>query len=76
MSFFIEKEEKMEKEERIRYCGNCRNCHYYTQKMCIHRNPQVERKQFGFPFRYNPNKINCQSYETRTIDDDISWEHM
>lgn len=57
-------------------CHNCFDCHYYCQSMCIHKNPKVERKQFGFPLRYNPNKIQCQSFIRKTIDDEIAWDHM
>lgn len=56
--------------------SRCINCHFYSCLMCIHKKPNVERKEFGFPFKYNPETIKCYSYKKRTIDDDIGWEHM
>lgn len=61
---------------RENHTSRCQECHFYCQSMCIHKNPSIEKRPFGFPFKYNPKRIQCHSYEKKSIDDEITWEHM
>ena len=54
---------------RENHTSRCQECHFYCQSMCIHKKPSIEKRPFGFPFKYNPKRIQCH-------DDEITWEHM
>lgn len=54
--------------------ARCSACHYYKNNMCIAFKPKIEKKPFGFPLRYNPKQIKCQSYKERTFD--FNWKHL
>lgn len=54
--------------------ARCSACHYYKNNMCIAFKPKIEKKPFGFPLRYNPKQIKCQSYKERTFD--FNWNHL
>lgn len=66
----------MRNAERNSAKSNCINCTYYKKKMCTSSSPQLTNKPFGFPLRYDTNKINCHSWKEKTLDDDIHWEHL
>lgn len=56
--------------------NNCTSCQSYKKQMCICKSPAVNNKPFGFPFRYSPKAINCQSWKGKKPLDDITWAHM
>lgn len=52
----------------------CTGCHYYKNNMCICNKPKVQNRPFGFPLKFNPHYISCNSYKKREFEFD--WDHL